>query len=99
VAIYYLEWYNVQVEGEEVKGFTLLKYMDRAGVNQLYWGERADIYITRNKDILLKMDPPIPVSSRFMGLPENIIAKVCHHLSVKWSFIFSNLTIFFNFKF
>ena len=58
MAIYYLEWYNVQVEGEEVKGFTLLKYMDRAGVNQLYWGERADIYITRNKDILLKIIRP-----------------------------------------
>ena len=105
VAVYESEWYIAQVEGEEpeeeVLGFTLLKYMDRKGHNQFCWGQRADRLKTNNKDILLKVDPPIPVSSRYLGLPKDIVSKVYYHLRVKWSFIccfYLYLPLLFHFK-
>ena len=90
VVVYEAQWYIAQVEGEEpeeeVTGFTLLKYMERHGHNQFTWGKKADQLKTNNSDILLKVDPPIPVSSRHLGLPRDIVDKVFYHLTVKWSF-------------
>jgi hypothetical protein len=48
---------------EETAGFTLIKYMDRKVHNKFVWGVREDIYKTKNSDILLKVDQPIPVVS------------------------------------
>ena len=46
VAVYDKAWYVAQVEGEEpeeeTEGFTLLKYMERKGVNQFVWGKVSD---------------------------------------------------------
>jgi hypothetical protein len=88
VAVYDKKWYIAQVEGEdpeeECKGFTLLKYMERRGENQFVWGQVRDTLKTNNQDILLKVEPPIPVSSRLFGLPKNVVAEVEKLLRVKW---------------
>ncbi len=95
------EWYVAQVEGEEPEeeeeGYTLLNYMERCGFNQFRWGKKKDVLKTRNSDILLKIDPPISVSSRYMGLPKNLVDKVYHHFRVQWLFICWNLNFFFHF--
>ncbi len=91
VAMYDNEWYVAQVEAEEpeneCEGFTLLVYMERKGPNQFMWGTTRDSLKTINRDILLRVDPPIPVSSRLMGLPKNIVKDIEKLLRVKWSII------------
>ncbi len=61
------DWYIGQVEGEdpdqEEEGYTLVKYMEKKGHNRFVWGT-DDILKTSNNDILLLVDPPIPVSNR-----------------------------------
>jgi hypothetical protein len=88
VAVYDKKWYIAQVEGEdpeeECKGFTLLKYMERRGENQFVWGQVRDTLKTNNQEILLKVEPPIPVSSRLFGLPKNVVAEVDKLIRVKW---------------
>ena len=80
VAIYENHWYIAQVEGEdpdeETEGFTLLHYMDLKGFNQFSWGEKKDILKTNDKDIICAVSPPIPVSSRAMGLKREDLDKV-----------------------
>ena len=80
VAIYENHWYIAQVEGEdpdeETEGFTLLHYMDLKGFNKFTWGEKKDILKTNNKDIICAVSPPIPVSSRAMGLKQEDLDKV-----------------------
>lgn len=91
VAVYDRNWYLAQVEGEEpeneCEGFTLLKYMDRKGHNKFVWGEVNDLLKTINTDILLAVDPPLPNSSRFWGLPKDDLKKVENLFMVKWSII------------
>jgi hypothetical protein len=80
------------VEGEEpeeeTEGFTLLKYMERKGVNQFVWGKVSDRLKTLYTDILLKVEPPIPVSSRLWGLPKDVVKEVEKLFRVLWSIIF-----------
>ena len=91
VAVYDQEWYIAMVEGEEpeeeVDGFTMLKYMERRGDNQFVWGTTKDTLKTNNKDILIKVDPPVPVSSRLFGLPKTVVKEVEMILRVMWSII------------
>jgi hypothetical protein len=91
VAVYDKLWYIAQVEGEdpeeEYAGFTLLKYLSRIGPNQFFWAEDSDHLKTLNADILLKVDALVPVSSRFLGLPKDIVKKVEQLLRVQWSII------------
>jgi len=90
-AVYDREWYVAQVEGEEPEnecpGFTLLKYMERKGNNQFVWGSGKDTLKTINRDILRKVDPPIPVSSRLWGLSKEDAKDVDRLLRVQWSII------------
>jgi hypothetical protein len=92
VAVYDKAWYVAQVEGEEpeeeTEGFTLLKYMERKGVNQFVWGKESDRLKTLHTDILLKVEPPIPVSSRLWGLPKDVVKEVEKLFRVLWSIIF-----------
>jgi hypothetical protein len=92
VAVYDKAWYVAQVEGEEpeeeTEGFTLLKYMERKGVNQFVWGKVSDRLKTLHTDILLKVEPPIPVSSRLWGLPKDVVKEVEKLFRVLWSIIF-----------
>ncbi len=79
-AVYDQLWYVAQVEGEEeeeeTEGFTLLRYMKRKGNNQFYWDNKIDILKTNNRDILLSTEAPIPVSSRYWGMPKNVAAAL-----------------------
>jgi len=92
VAVYEKSWYLAQVEGEEeeeeTEGFTLLKYMERAGPNQFVWGKRTDRLKTLNSDIIMLVEGgPIPISSRFVGLPKEVVKKVEERMRVLWSII------------
>jgi hypothetical protein len=94
VAVYKAGWYVAQVEGEELEeeeGYTQLNYMEMCGFNQFRWAKKKDVLKTKKSDILLKIDPPIPVSSRHMGLPKNLVSKVYHLFRVQWLFICWNL--------
>ena len=99
VAMYDSTWYIAQVEGEEpenkCEGFTLLKYMERKGHNQFVWGQVSDQLKTINTDILLTVEPPVPISSRFLGLPKDVVKEVEKLLRVKWSIIWIVLMNFF----
>jgi hypothetical protein len=72
VAIYDTKWYLAQVEEEppenKSKKFTQLKYciwrLERQGQNQFLCGKVNDILKTINRDIFLKVDLPISISSR-----------------------------------
>ncbi len=79
VAMYESLWYIGQVEAEETEketaGFTQIKYMDKKA-HEFVWGGREDTYKTKNSDILLKVDPPIPVvSDRILCLPKDTLEK------------------------
>ena len=103
VAMYDSTWYIAQVEGEEpeneCEGFTLLKYMERKGHNQFVWGQVSDQLKTINTDILLTVEPPVPISSRFLGLPKDVVKEVEKLLRVKWSIIWIVLMNFFPLNF
>jgi len=105
VATYDDEWYVALVEGEEPEdespGFTMLKYMERKARNQFVWGTAKDTLKTNNRDIVMQVEPPIPVSSRFWGLPKEVVKDIENRMRVKWSiidlffpFIFLSVTIF-----
>lgn len=90
-AMYDKQWYIAQVEPEEPEnecaGFTLLRYMERRGFNQFVWGQKVDKLKTINSDIIMKVEPPIPVSSRLYGLPKDTVKKIENIIMVKWSII------------
>lgn len=92
VAMYEKQWYIAQVEGEdpedETPGCTLLKYMARKGDNRFLWS-KPDVFKTRNCDILLRTDPPIPVSARgFWGHPRSVVKEIEKLVKGKWSISF-----------
>ncbi len=43
---------------------------------------------TLHTDILLKVEPPIPVSSKFWGLPKDMAKEVDKLFRMLWSIIF-----------
>ncbi len=92
VAVYDKALYVAQVEGdepeEETEGFTLLKYIERKDMNQVVWGKKLDRLKTLHTDILLKEEPPIPVSSRLWGLPKDVAKEVEKLFRMLWSIIF-----------
>jgi hypothetical protein len=92
VAVYDGNWFIAQVEAEEpeneCEGFTLLKYMERHGNNQFSWGQKIDQLKTINTDILAKVDPPIPISSRHYGLPKDSVKKIETLFRVLWSIFY-----------
>jgi hypothetical protein len=102
VAVYDKTWYLAQVEAEEPEeeseGYILLKYMERKGHNQFIWGKVCDTLKTVDKDILLRIEPPIPVSSRLWGLPKDVLKEVEKLFMVMWSIIFKKITFCFKLK-
>jgi hypothetical protein len=98
VAVYDRQWYLAQVEAEEPEeeseGLTLLKYMERRGNNQFLWGPTCDRLKTLDCDILLRVEPPIPVSSRLWGLPKDVLKEVEKLFRVLWSIIFHFYNLF-----
>ena len=45
------------------------------------------------------MEPPVPISSRFLGLPKDVVKEVEKLLRVKWSIIWIVLMNFFPLNF
>ena len=70
-----------------MKGFNMLKNMEKKGNNQFVWGCGKDNLKTMNSDILRKADPPIPISSMLWGLLKDIVKDSEKNLRVKWSII------------
>jgi hypothetical protein len=91
VAVCDKTWYLAQVEAEEPEeeseGYILLKYMERKGHNQFIWGKVSDTRKTVDSDILLRIEPPIPVSSRLWGLPKGVLKEIKKLFMVMWSII------------
>lgn len=92
IAMYDGLWYIGVVEGEdpeeEVEGFTLIQYFERKGDNRFVRSNK-DLLKTLNSDILLTIDPPIPVSHRdFWGVPLNTL-KIIEKLVKEWFLLFS----------
>jgi hypothetical protein len=61
--------------------------MERRGPNQFVLGQKVDKLKTINRDIVMEVDPPIPVSSRLYGLPKNVVIQIEKLIRVKWSII------------
>ncbi len=57
------------------------------GPNQFVWGQKIDKLKMINTDIVMKVDPPIPVSCRLYGLPKNVVNQIEKLVRVKWSII------------
>jgi hypothetical protein len=90
IARYDSDWYIAQVENEQANilpGYTRLRYMAKKGRNRFMW-EKPDILSTLDQDILLKTPPPVPVTSRFMGVSENIAKQADRLLLVHVVLIF-----------
>ena len=99
VAVYNGQWYIAVVEGEEpeneTEGFTLLKYMKRCGENKFLWEEEEeDVLKTNNIDIIRKINPPIPVSNRFLGVEKNVFDEITNIVNQWYCLITFYPTIF-----
>jgi hypothetical protein len=67
VAVYEGEWFLCEVCLDQQgvsKGYTRLSYTTIKGNNNFAWGEKADLHITLNEDILVTNVSPKPVNSR-----------------------------------
>jgi hypothetical protein len=88
IAKYDNEWYVAQVveNQEEVQlGYTRLHYMTKKGRNHFTWGtatKKEDILNTLHEDILLEIPPPVPVTSRFLGVSDKHAIEAERLLSV-----------------
>lgn len=65
-----------QEEELEIEGLTLLRFMNRIGLNQFFWDKKPDILTVNNNDILLRTDPPHPVSTRYMGYSKQLVSQL-----------------------
>ncbi len=78
-------------------GYTCLHYMTKKGRNHFTWGtetKKEDILSTLHEDILLEIPPPVPVTSRFLGVSNKHAIEAERLLSVV-VFIFT-ISYFFN---
>ena len=57
------------------------------------WGSEKDTLKTINRDIIRKVDPPIPVPSRLWGLFKQDAKDVDRFLRVQWSIIVLSLNL------
>jgi hypothetical protein len=60
--------------------------MEKKGANQFVWKSK-DTLRTIDSDILRKVEPPIPVSFRLWGLPEDVVKDVDRLMRATWSII------------
>lgn len=81
-AVYEGEWFLATVFGTPiVKGdgghtYYNLSFAQIKGQNKFIWPEKQDSNLTLEDDILCIVSPPIPVSSRHIGLAEDDYNKV-----------------------
>ena len=97
VAMYEEEWFIGQVERER-DGLVLVKYMKHSGghiKNSFMWPGKSDMLKTNVDDIVCKVDPPIPISSRAHGLNLKDM-KIFDKKLVKWFNFFILLYLYLN---
>ena len=83
-AVYNEKWYICEVlEEDENETHLLLSYMEHKGSNQFAWPKKMDTLKTHKDDILCKVQPPIPTTSRFLGLNKNDLWKT-RNLFLTW---------------
>jgi hypothetical protein len=98
VAAYEGQWFLAEVTMDQknvTKGYTRLSYMTIKGNNCFSWGEKPDIHVALNEDILLETVSPEPVNSRgSLGLKKKDLMMV-ESLMVVVYYLFT----FFNLNF
>jgi hypothetical protein len=84
VAVYEDEWFLCEVckdQKDVAKGYTKLSYMVIKGKNSFAWGDKVDLHVTLNEDILLRGVVPEPVNSRgHLGLKKTDLKKTLSQL-------------------
>jgi hypothetical protein len=80
VAAYEGEWYLAEVSRDQnnvARGYTRLSYMVIKGKNSFSWGDKPDLHVALNEDILLEAVSPEPVNSRgHLGLKKKDLQLV-----------------------
>jgi hypothetical protein len=93
VALYEGEWFLAQVceEQEDVAvGYTRLSYMVLKGRNCFAWGEKPDLVVTLEEDIILeKLQPDLLNSRGHMGLNKKDLKSVLSIMVVVFLHLFS----------
>lgn len=67
VALYEGQWFLAEVskeQGDVAEGYTRLNYLLIKGTNSFSWGDKPDICLTLNEDIILDAVVPEPLNSR-----------------------------------
>jgi hypothetical protein len=99
VAAYEGQWFLAEVTRDQTnvaRGYTRLSYMVIKGKNSFSWGERPDIHVALNEDILLEAVSPEPVNSRgHLGLKKKDLQLVMSRMVVvSFNLLFNLINIF-----
>jgi hypothetical protein len=90
VAVYEGQWFLAEICGDQKnvgRGYTRLSYMVIKGTNTFTWGDKEDLHVTCNEDILLRAVEPEPVNSRgHLGLNKKDFVVVVSRVVVVYPF-------------
>jgi len=103
VATYEGSWFLCEVCEDQERapwGYTRLSYTIIKGKNAFAWGDKPDILLTANEDILMQNVSPVPINSRgHLALTNpNLLAVMAKMVMVFFLLLqyFSNRQIFYN---
>ncbi len=86
VAIYEGQWFLAEIckdQSNVAKGYTRLSYMTIKGTNSFVWGEKEDIHVALDEDIIIEPVLPEPLNNRgHMGLKKKDHDKVLYMMVV-----------------
>jgi hypothetical protein len=86
VAAYEGQWFIAEVSRDQegvAKGYTRLSYMLIKGKNSFSWGDKPDIHVALNEDILLEHVMPEPVNNRgHLGLKKTDLQIILSRMVV-----------------
>jgi hypothetical protein len=103
VVVYEGEWFLCEVCKDQTgvpENYTKLSYTVIKGKNSFAWGNKADLHITLNEDILLINVVPEPVNNRgHLGLNSNDLKKALAKMVMAFSYLLKLDIIFSNFVF
>jgi hypothetical protein len=98
VANYEGQWFLAEVCSDQKgvgKNYTRLSYMLIKGNNNFAWGDRPDLHVALNQDIILDNVVPEPVNSRgHLGLKKKDLKIVLSRMVVVYYLPFLYFTIF-----
>lgn len=76
VAVLYNEtWYPgevLEIQNDQIQ----VKCMEKAGKSQFKWPKEDDVMWYTNYDVLCRIEPPVPVSTRAFGLTSADMNKI-----------------------